>query len=400
VSTQTAPGGQPLATAREARRLTPGVLFKIVRTTLKEWSEDKVPRLGASLAYYTIFSLAPLLVIAIAIAGLVLDPAEVQKAVLTQMGGLVGQQGAELIGTMIESAQKPATGIIAAVLGVVTLLLGALGAFGQLQDALNTIWEVKPKPGLGLWGLIRTRLLSLSMVLVVGFLLLVSLILSTGISAVGGAIGGLLPESALLLSIVNFVLSLVVITALFALMFKYLPDAEIAWRDVWVGAVITALLFTIGKQLIGLYLGNASITSSYGAAGSLVVLLVWIYYSAQIVLLGAEFTQVYANQFGSKVVPTENAVTVTEEDRAQQGLTRPERAAGQPQALTPAPERALQRTPTALAARSAYLPERQAGDGVIVSLLTFVVGLGAGAILAGQRRLSQVRRQRRSVWRR
>jgi membrane protein len=365
---------------RQHPPLTPALLWKLLRATWAEWNEDKVPRLGASLAYYTIFSIAPLLVIAIAVAGLVLNPAEVQKAVLTQMGGLVGPDGAELIRTMLEGAQKPATGIIATVLGLITLVLGALGAFGQLQDALNTIWEVKPKEGRGIRGLIQDRLLSLSMVLVVGFLLLVSLVVSTGLSAVGNLVGGLLPESELLLSIVNFIISFLVITVLFALMFKYLPDAKIDWRDVGVGAAITALLFTIGKLLIGIYLGNSTTASSYGAAGSLVVLLLWVYYSAQIFLLGAEFTQVYANQFGSRVRPAANAVPVTAQERAQQGMPHDaQREPGQPAPANPVP------VPAPLPA--AQLPAREmprAGDGYIVSLLAFVTGLGAGAVLGGQ----------------
>lgn len=366
-------------------KLTPRGLFQLARQTFKEWGEDKVPRLGASLAYYTIFSIAPLLVMAMAIAGLVLDPAEVKTAVLTQMGGLVGADGADLVATIIESAQKPATGMLAAGLGLVTLLLGALGVFGQLQDALNTIWEVKPKPGRGLRGLIQDRLLSLSMVLVVGFLLLVSLMVSTALAAVGGWVGGLLPESELLLGLVNFGLSFVVIMALFAVMFKYLPDAQIAWRDVWVGAAITALLFTIGKQLIELYLGNASVTSSYGAAGSLVVVLLWVYYSSQIFLLGAEFTQVYANQHGSRVRPAPNAEAVTAADRAQQGLPRPSSPPG------PALARPEQRGPAAPAPAPERLP---AGDGYLISLLTFLAGLGAGAVLAGQNATQQLRRRR------
>ena len=382
-----------LAQARRPR-FSAGEAFKLARTTLKEWSEDKVPRLGASLAYYTVFSIAPMLVIAIAIAGLVFDPAEVQRAVLSQMGGLVGPDGAELIRTMLESAQNLGTGLLAAGLGLVTLVLGALGAFGQLQDALNTIWEVKPRPGRGLRGILQDRLLSLSMVLVVGFLLLVSLVLSTALSAVGGVVGGLLPESELLLSIINFGLSFVVITVLFALMFKYLPDAKINWRDVWIGAAITALLFTLGKQLIGLYLGNASVTSSYGAAGSLVVLLLWVYYSAQIFLLGAEFTQVYANQYGSRVRPAENAVAVTDLERAKQGIPH--------SAPAPEGERSL-----GVGAPGQRMPQaRQTGEtrpaaetppepSYLVALVTFIVGLGAGATLAGRRDVDARGRSRR-----
>jgi membrane protein len=384
----------------------------MIRETFSEWSEDKVPRLGAALAYYAVFSLAPLLVIAIAVASLVFDQAEVQRGVVEQVGGLVGSEGAGLVETMIQNAQRPGTGLLATILGVGGLLLGALGAFGQLQDALNTIWEVKPKPGGGVLAILRDRLLSLSMVLVVGFLLLVSLVVSAGLSAVGNFVAGLLPESELLLQVLNFVLSFVVITVLFALMFKYMPDAKIAWGDVWIGAAITALLFTIGKVLIGLYLGNASVTSSYGAAGSLAVLLLWMYYSAQIFFLGAEFTQVYANRFGSRVVPAENAVRVTAEDRAQQGIPKEGQTAADAgraetaeteapgTALAPlaaqalsggvtlpvvGPYVALQQKPDRLARGEETLPIVGANP-VLSALVTFAAGLGTGAIVALQTR--------------
>jgi membrane protein len=326
-----------------------------------------------------------------------------------QVGGLVGSEGAGLIETMIQSAQQPGTGMVATILGVIGLLLGALGAFGQLQDALNTIWEVKPKPGGGVLAILRDRLLSLGMVLVVGFLLLVSLVVSAGLAAVGNFMAGLLPDSELLLQVLNFVLSFAVITVLFALMFKYLPDAKIAWGDVWIGAAITALLFTIGKVLIGLYLGNASVTSSYGAAGSLAVLLLWMYYSAQIFFLGAEFTQVYANRFGSRVVPAENAERVTAEDRAEQGIPKEGQTAartGQAKAestgtaLTPATGRALSGGVTlpvvgpyvALEQRPDHLargPETLpivGSNPVLAALVTFLAGLGAGAVVALQSR--------------
>jgi membrane protein len=364
-----------------------------------------------------VFSLAPLLVIAIAVASLVFDPAEVQRGVVEQVGGLVGSEGAGLIETMIQNAQQPGTGIVATILGVVGLLLGALGAFGQLQDALNTIWEVKPKSGGGILALLRDRLLSLTMVLVVGFLLLVSLVISAGLAAVGNFMASLLPESELLLQVLNFALSFAVITVLFALMFKYMPDAKIAWGDVWIGAAITALLFTIGKILIGLYLGNASVTSSYGAAGSLAVLLLWMYYSAQIFFLGAEFTQVYANRFGSRVVPAENAERVTAEDRAQQGIPKAGQTAtkaGRAEAenpgtaLAPATEKALssgvalpvvgpyvalEQKPGRLARGAETLPI-VGSNPVLAALVTFAAGLGTGAMVALQSRQHAREQQR------
>jgi membrane protein len=288
----------------------------------REWLEDKAPRLGAALAYYTALSIAPLLVIAIFIAGLAFGKEAAQGYLLDQIRGLVGVQGGEAIETMIAHANQPRTGSLAAVLGVITLLAGAAGVVGQLQDALNTIWEVVPKPGRGVIGFLKDRFLSLAMVLGFGFLLLVSLILSTVLTALGTFFVGLMPAAAPALEVANFVISLAVTALLFAMIFKLLPDAEIAWGDVWIGAALTALLFTLGKFLLGLYLGRSGITSTYGAAGSLVALLVWVYYSAQIVFFGVEFTKAYANRFGSRIVPSQDAVPLTEEARAQQGMPR------------------------------------------------------------------------------
>jgi membrane protein len=237
-----------------------------------------------------------------------------------EMGGLIGSEGEEAVEAMLDSADKPKQGTVAAVLGVITLLFGASGVFGQLQESLNTIWEVKPKPGGGIWQLIRSRFLSMAMVLGTGFLLLVSLVLSSAISGMGTYLKHQYPGLESIWHIVNFVVTIAVVTVLFALIFKFLPDAKIAWNDVWVGAVLTAILFAVGKLLIGIYLGKASIGSAYGAAGSLVVLLVWIYYSSLILFFGAELTQVYAKQFGSRIVPKEGAEPVTAEGRAQQGL--------------------------------------------------------------------------------
>jgi membrane protein len=222
----------------------------------------------------------------------------------------LGPQAAEAIQGMLQSAGKTGAGIVATAVGVGTLLLGASGAFAQLQDALNTIWEVKPKAGRGVRGMLRDRFLSFSLVLAIGFLLLVSLVLSAALAAVGKYLAGILPVSSALMQGLNFALSFAVTTFLFALIFKVLPDVRIRWRDVWIGAAVTALLFSVGRFLIGLYLGRSSVSSAYGAAGSLVVLLVWIYYSAQILLLGAEFTQVYASKFGNGMTPKPNAERV------------------------------------------------------------------------------------------
>jgi membrane protein len=212
---------------------------------------------------------------------------------------------------MVQNANaKPATGLVATLIGFLTLLFGASGVFGQLQTSLNAIWGVQPKPGRGVLGIVRDRFLSFGFILVVGFLLLVSLFLTALIAFVGHWFSGMAPGMETLAQILNSVLSLAVITLLFAMIFKFLPDAKIAWRDVWIGALITAALFTAGKFALGLYLGKSGVASSYGAAGSLIVLLLWVYYSAQILFFGAEFTQVYANRFGSHVRPTDNAVAV------------------------------------------------------------------------------------------
>jgi membrane protein len=290
--------------------LTASGFKDLVKETFAEWSRDKASRLAAALSYYTIFSVAPLLIIAIAVAGLVFGREAAARQLAAEAQGLLGPQAAEAIQGMLQSAGKTGAGIVATAVGVGTLLLGASGAFAQLQDALNTIWEVKPKAGRGVRGMLRDRFLSFSLVLAIGFLLLVSLVLSAALAAVGKYLAGILPVSSALMQGLNFALSFAVTTFLFALIFKVLPDVRIRWRDVWIGAAVTALLFSVGRFLIGLYLGRSSVSSAYGAAGSLVVLLVWIYYSAQILLLGAEFTQVYASKFGNGMTPKPNAERV------------------------------------------------------------------------------------------
>ena len=295
-------------------------LFKL---SYQDWKEDKASRLSAALAYYTIFSLAPMLLIILAVISLFLSRDAVQTHVLNQIEGLVGAEGRTFISDLLTSASSPAKGIFATIVGVITLLFGALGVFNELHNALNTIWEVKEEETTGFVKTIKKvifgRLLSFTMILGIGFLLLVSLVISAGLSAVQETIGNAIPISEILLQILNLIISIGVITVLFAMIFKILPDAEIAWRDVWLGAFVTALLFSLGKFLIGLYLGNSTVGSSFGAAGSLVLLLLWIYYSAQILLFGAEFTQVYANKFGSKIVPEGQ-----EESRQVGAISQPE----------------------------------------------------------------------------
>ena len=272
----------------------------MLKEAFADFLDDKAPRLGASLSFYTVFSIAPLLLIAIAMAGLIFGEEAARGEIVGTIGGLVGEKGAKAIEDMVENASKERQGVLATIIGFVTLLFGASGVFGQLKDALNTIWEVEPKKGGGIGGFIRERFLSFTMVLGVGFLLLVSLVMSAALGAMGSFLSANLPGGEALWNIVNLVVSFGVITFLFAVMFKYLPDIKIEWRDVWIGATFTSALFVLGKFAIGLYLGKSSAASVFGAAGSLVVILVWIYYSAQILFFGAEFTQVYANSHGSR----------------------------------------------------------------------------------------------------
>jgi membrane protein len=292
--------------------MNPQEAFSLLKSTVFEWLDDQAPTLGAALAYYTVFSLAPLLVITIAIAGLVFGSEAAQGQIFDQLRGLVGDASGKAMQEIVQSASAaPKTGVVATVIGFVVLLFGASGVFGQLQASLNIIWGVQPKPDRGIIGIIRDRILSFGFILVVGFLLLVSLLLTAGIAFVGRQFGAMVPGMEAGIQLLNTILSLAVITLLFAMMFKILPDANIAWRDVWIGAFITALLFTIGKFALGFYLGRSGVASSYGAAGSLIVLLLWVYYSSQIVFFGAEFTQVYANRFGSRVTPSSNAIAVS-----------------------------------------------------------------------------------------
>jgi membrane protein len=294
--------------------------WEILTMTYRDWSEDKAPRLGAALAYYTVFSMAPLLVICMAIAGWLFDAQTVQTRISTELG--LSEEGAKGLAAMVEAAEKHEGGLIATIVGIIALLFGATGVFIQLKDALNTIWEVEPKPGAGIWGFIRDRLLSFAMVLTIGFLLLVLLVVSAALHALQEYLGHLLPMPGWVAQIIDIGVSFGGVALLFALIFKYLPDVKIGWRDVWLGAIVTALLFTVGKFLVGLYLGRPGLASAYGAAGALVIILLWAYYSSQILFFGAEFTQVYAKSFGSRIMPSEHAQPVTDEARANQGMPR------------------------------------------------------------------------------
>lgn len=261
-------------------------MLTILKETLADWQKDKASRLAAALAFYTTVSLAPLMIVVLAVSGFLFGPDAMRGHLAEQLSGLVGPQAAAFIQEIVQSASTEKSGVLASVLGVLTLMLGASGVFGQLQDALNTIWNVEP-PQRSFWGTIRARFLSLTLVFGVGFLLMVSLVMSAVLAAFSKPVGVYAP-------LFHELISMSVFTLLFAMMFKILPDVRVAWRDVWIGALVTAVLFTLGKIGIGLYLGHSAVGSSYGAAGALVVLLFWIYYSAQILFFGAEFTQVYS----------------------------------------------------------------------------------------------------------
>ncbi len=286
--------------------------IQLFKETFSEFSEDKCTRMAAALAYYTVFSIAPLLVIVIAIVGLVLSPQEAQQLIQEQMNGVLGPDGAAQVQSMVTSVSDVGSrGIIPLVLGVAGLLFGATGALSQLQDALNTAWDVRRDPEeSSIMIIIMKRVLSLGMILGIAFLLLVSLVLSTVLSALGQELGALLGGgiSSVSLWIFNAVISLVVVTFLFAAIFKVLPDASIAWRDVWRGAFLTAVLFEIGKFLISFYMGQSDPTSAFGAAGALALLLVWVYYSSIILFFGAEFTQAWAARSGREIEPDSGAI--------------------------------------------------------------------------------------------
>ncbi|MBV9081060.1 MAG: YihY/virulence factor BrkB family protein [Acidobacteriaceae bacterium] len=275
-------------------------LVPLLKQSYQEWDKHQAPRFGASVALYTLFSFAPLIVLAAAVVGLVFSHEQAQNALVSEASQLIGQRGADSVKLLLQSAQKPTSGVIASIIAFITLLFGASGVFVELREALNVMWDATATGKTGLKNMIKDRLFSFGMVLSVGFLLLVSLLLSACLTFVGKFFGQVVPVPAPILEAFNFLLSFAIITALFALMYKFVPDVRIAWRDVIVGAVGTAFLFTVGKFALGLYLGMASVGSAYGAAGSLVAVIVWVYYSAQIFFFGAEFTHVYAEARGSR----------------------------------------------------------------------------------------------------
>jgi len=286
--------------------------ISLLKQTFSEWLDDKVPQLGAALAYYTVFSLAPLVLLLLAIVGFVFrnDPAGAWQKVTEQMSYFLDKSAIDVVQGIAQKASQPNKGVVATSIGILLALFGASGVFGQLQDALNTIWGVKTKPGVGIMGFIRSRFLSFAMVAGVCFLLLVSLVLESLLKSFSHYVQAMLPGGIVIALVVYSIFDLAVVVLLFAAIFKFLPDVKIQWRDVWIGALMTAIFFAIGKWALGLYLGSGTAASAYGAASSLITLLLWIYYSSQILLFGAEFTQVYASRAGRAFVPDKYAVRV------------------------------------------------------------------------------------------
>src|SRR4051812_31488954 len=366
-------------------------LWPLSKQAASEWSEDKATKLAAALAFYTMLSIAPLLIICMKIAGKIFGAKAASGQISGYLTNTVGAKGAEAAQEMIKNASQQGSGVIATIISVVVLILSASGVFGELQDSLNTIWEVKPKPNRGIMGIIKDRFFSMTLVLGVVFLLLVSLVASAAIAGMTHAIG---IDHGFFWGAVEFVISLVVVTVLFGLIFRYLPDAKVQWSDVWVGAVLTAVLFTVGKWILGWYLGRASTTSVYGAAGSMVALLLWVYYSSQILFFGAEFTQVYAKKHGRGIEPAENALPMTESDRVAEGKPHDsgqadvDTGAGQPGGRRPAGaglagSRQAARDRVLVLPPAGRLPEPQGASRTGKQVAIAAASLVAGEVLGG-----------------
>jgi membrane protein len=309
---------QPISAHTGGTLMSWRAIYDVLKHSFYQFNEDKVSRLGAALAYYSMFSIAPLLLIALGIASLIFGKQAAEGELLEQIIGTVGPNAGHAVQDMLEATYLAGGGLTATIVGVVVLFLGASGVFVQLQDALNTIWHVRTKRERGWWTAIRERLLSFSMVMAIGFLLLASLILSALLSAASKFLGPeALPGGSLVWQGINGLFSLGLATVLLALLFKALPDVRLPWRDVWFGALATAVMFSLGKYLIGLYLAHSSTASAFGAAGSLVVLLAWTYYSSQVVLFGAEVTRQMVERSGRRIVPAENAMLVTDQATSQ-----------------------------------------------------------------------------------
>ena len=359
--------------------MKPSRVIKLLKATASEWFKDKALRLSAAMAYYSIFSIAPLLVIALSMAGLVFGPDAVRGHLDEQLASIMSPQAAQTLQTMVQSASRPADSIAGAIIGFCVLLVGASGVFGQLKDALNTIWEVQEEPGSGgVIKFLRQRLLNFGMVLVIGFLLLTSLVLTTALAAFNGYLDRVFQLPPALWGVAAFVISFGIVTMLFAFIFKVLPDAQIEWRHVWIGATVTAVLFEGGKFALGWYLGRESTASGYGAAGAVVLLLLWVYYTSCILFFGAEFTQVYAREYGQTVVPAENARAVSGTQRAEEGLAPPTT----PDYNHPLPGRSALPAPPP----PAPAPLKAA---IISILVTAVAGLVADAAERGVKKLKR-----------
>ena len=288
-----------------------GNAFSLLKQTFQEWMQDKAPQLGAALAYYTVFSLAPLILVLLAIVGVIFrDPSGAWHKITQQMSYFLDPSALQVVQNIAQKASQPGKSTIATIIGVALAFFGASGVFGQLQNALNTIWGVKAKPARGIWGFLRSRFLSFAMVAGICFLLLVSLAIEALLKGFSYYVQSVLPGGLVVALAVYLIFDFAVVVLLFAMIFKFLPDVKIQWRDVWIGAVMTAILFGIGKWLLGLYLGSGAAGSAYGAASSLITLLLWVYYSSQILLFGAEFTQVIAARAGRELKPSEYAVRV------------------------------------------------------------------------------------------
>lgn len=286
------------------------VFWNLTKQTAGQWQKDNARRISAALAYYSVFSLAPLLLIAVAVAGIVFGEQAAQGAIEEKLEGAIGRDSAVAVEEMVESARRTGENGTVAVIGIGLLLFSATGVFAQLKEAMNSVWGIREKPGQGIRSFLTSRFLSLSMIVVIAFLLVVSLMVSTFLTVAGDWVGGILAVHPVLWRVVSFVAALAIITFLFALVFKVLPDARIQWRDVWTGAFLTALLFSIGKFLLALYLGREGAASAPGAAGALILILSWVFYTSNIILFGAEFTQVWARHRGREIMPTDRAYRV------------------------------------------------------------------------------------------
>jgi membrane protein len=285
------------------RRIPLSPVWGLLSETYKEWRQDNAQTLGAALAFYGAFSMAPLLIIVIAIFGVMLGKETVQVEILRRAQELIGAEGAAAVKMMIKAAYRPGTGLPATIIGILVILFGSTSALAMLKQGLNIMWGVRPDPKTPIWNLVKVRLLSFVMILVIGLLLVLSLLLSIVLTFLTGFVQNLVPVPVFLIQLADLILSFLLVTLLFAMIYKVLPDVKIAWSDVWVGSAITAILFTLGKFLFSLFLARSSISSAYGAASSLAIILMWVYYSAQLLFIGAELTQVYANRYGSQVKP-------------------------------------------------------------------------------------------------